>query len=141
MNPPVTEEPEEDVSEGQEPEVKPEEDNAEEGTVSEKPVVGDQVTQVGNNTVAPETTDKKEETSQNVQSSTNDVQIETDATEEIELENSEEKESEETAQENVEEEITKKIRKINVGNKILAFFKKIFYNIASWISNLFGGKD
>ena len=50
-------------------------------------------------------------------------------------------ESEEVVQEENGSEESEDSKKLTFWEKILAFFKKLFYNIATWIRNLIGGDE
>ena len=49
-------------------------------------------------------------------------------------------EAEEVVQEEHASEESEDNKKLTIWEKILAFFKKLLYNISTWISNLIGGK-
>ena len=143
MNPPVYEEPEDEELGGKEPEdQKPVEKNPEEN-VQEKPDSGkepsdNQIAHAGNISGSQQTTDKKPNATPSEQNTLVDEETEEDIADEKE---SVDEESEEAVQEENDSEESEDGEKLTFWEKILAFFKKLFYNIATWIRNLIGGDE
>ena len=143
MNPPVYEEPEDEELGGKEPEdQKPVEKNPEEN-VQEKPDSGkepsdNQIAHAGNISGSQQTTDKKPNATPSEQNTLVDEETEEDIADEKE---SVDGESEEAVQEENDSEESEDGEKLTFWEKILAFFKKLFYNIATWIRNLIGGDE
>ena len=143
MNPPVYEEPEDEELGGKEPEdQKPVEKNPEEN-LQEKPDSGkepsdNQIAHAGNISGSQQTTDKKPNATPSEQNTLVDEETEEDIADEKE---SVDEESEEAVQEENDSEESEDGEKLTFWEKILAFFKKLFYNIATWIRNLIGGDE
>ena len=147
MNPPVYDEPEKEETGGNESEEqKPVEKDPEEN-VQEKPDTGkkpsnNQIAHVGNSSGNQQTTDKKPNTTPSVQNKLEDEEVKDDIVngEESVEEETEDEATEEVQEENSSEE-SKDNKKLTFWEKIIAFFKKLFYNVVSWIRNLFGGEE
>ena len=124
INPPIMEEPEKDVIEEKEPiepipvEKIPVENNPQEDVQENKAPINQQ------------TTEEKTDVTESEQEQLVEQESEEDVVDE--------EESEEEDSEKIEEEESEKL---SIWEKILAFFKKLFYNIVTWIRNLIGGED
>ena len=153
MNPPVYEEPE-----VQHPVEKNPEENVQEKPDSGTKPSDNQLVQAGNTSGNQQTTVKKPNVTPTEQSAVVNEKVEKDVVDGKELveeqaadegavdeepsdEGAEEKESEEVVQEEHASQESEDNKKLTIWEKILAFFKKLLYNISTWISNLIGGED
>ena len=133
MNPPVYEEPEE-----QRPVEKNPEENVQEKPDSGKKPSDNQIAHAGNISDNQQTTDKKPNATPSEQNALVDEEAEEEIVGGKDLVD---EESEEVVQEKNGSKESEDSEKLTIWEKILAFFKNLFYNIATWIRNLIGGDE
>ena len=138
MRPPVQDEPEGTEPEGNVPEGTEPEGNVPGGTDTGNKPSGGQTTQPGNNSVIQQVVTNNSGTTQSGQRPSVEEEPKENTSDE---EKSEEKEPEETTKEETDSTESEDDKKLTFWDKIVAFFKKIFYNIATWIKKLFGGDE